>query len=64
MPVGWIADSGQRYGGHAYNDALAEARMHRVPVIVPACRQHWVDDEVNSRFSRPAGRNSLMVRMM
>jgi hypothetical protein len=23
MPVRWVADSGQRYGGHAYNDALA-----------------------------------------
>ncbi len=55
MPVGWIADSGQRYGGHAYNDGLAEARTHRVPVIVPACHQRWVDDEVTFTFLSPCG---------
>jgi competence protein ComEC len=55
MPVGWIADSGQRYGGHAYNDGLAEARAHRVPVIVPACHQRWVDDEVTFTFLSPCG---------
>jgi len=55
MTVGWIADSGQRYGGHAYNDGLAEARAHRVPVIVPACRQRWVDDEVTFTFLSPCG---------
>jgi competence protein ComEC len=55
MPVGWIADSGQRYGGHAYNDGLAEARTHRVPVIVPACHQRWVDDEVTFKFLSPCG---------
>ncbi len=55
MPVGWIADSGQRYGGHAYNDGLAEARRHRVPVIVPACHQRWVDDEVQLTFLTPCG---------
>ena len=55
MPVGWVADSGQRYGGHAYTDALAEARTHHVPVIVPACRQRWVDDEVTLTFLTPCG---------
>ncbi len=55
MPVGWVADSGQRYGGHAYNDGLAEARSHRVPVVVPACRQRWVDDEVTFTFLSPCG---------
>jgi competence protein ComEC len=55
MPVGWIADSGQRYGGHAYSDGLAEARTHRVPVIVPACHQRWVDDEVTFTFLSPCG---------
>ncbi len=55
MPIGWIADSGQRYGGHAYNDGLAEARAHRVPVVVPACRQRWVDDEVTFTFLSPCG---------
>jgi competence protein ComEC len=55
MPVGWVADSGQRYGGHAYNDALAEAQTHRVPVIVPACHQRWLDDEVTLTFLSPCG---------
>jgi competence protein ComEC len=55
IPVGWVADSGQRYGGHAYNDALAAARMHRVPVVVPTCRQRWVDDHVTLTFLSPCG---------
>jgi competence protein ComEC len=55
MQVGWVADSGQRYGGHAYNDALAAAWMRGVPVVVPACRQRWVDDEVTLTFLSPCG---------
>jgi competence protein ComEC len=55
MPVGWVADSGQRYGGHAYNDALAAARLRSVPVVVPACHQRWVDDEVQLTFLTPCG---------
>jgi competence protein ComEC len=55
MPVGWVADSGQRYGGHAYNDALAAARVRGVPVVVPACHQRWVDDEVQLTFLTPCG---------
>ena len=55
MPVGWVADSGQRYGGHAYNDALAAASLRGVPVVVPACRQRWVDDEVTFTFLSPCG---------
>jgi competence protein ComEC len=55
MPLGWVADSGQRYGGHAYNDGLAEARAHRVPVIVPACHRRWIDDEVTFAFLSPCG---------
>jgi competence protein ComEC len=55
MTVGWVADSGQRYGGRAYNDGLAEARTHRVPVIVPTCHQRWVDDEVTFTFLSPCG---------
>ncbi|MGD0473338.1 MAG: ComEC/Rec2 family competence protein, partial [Candidatus Velthaea sp.] len=55
MPVGWVADSGQRYGGHAYNDALAAARLRGVPVVVPTCHQRWVDDEVQLTFLTPCG---------
>jgi competence protein ComEC len=54
MPVGWVADSGQRYGGHAYNDALAAARMRQVSVVVPACHQRWID-EVTLTFLSPCG---------
>jgi beta-lactamase superfamily II metal-dependent hydrolase len=55
MPVGWVADSGQPYGGHAYNDALSAARLRGVPVVVPACHQRWVDDEVTFTFLSPCG---------
>jgi beta-lactamase superfamily II metal-dependent hydrolase len=55
MTVGWVADSGQRYGGHAYNDALAAARLRGVHVVVPACHQRWVDDEVTFTFLAPCG---------
>lgn len=53
MPVGWVADSGQRYGGLAYNDALASARIRQVSVKVPGCHQHWMDDEVALTFLSP-----------
>lgn len=55
VPVRWVADSGQRYGGHAYNDALAAARAEGVPVVVPACHQRAVDDEVALTFLSPCG---------
>ena len=55
MPVGWVADSGQQYGGHAYHDALAAARLRGVPVVVPACHQRWVDDEVRLTFLTTCG---------
>src|ERR1035438_7227572 len=55
MPVGWVADSGQRYGGHAYNDALAQARIHHAAVIVPGCHQRWLDDEITLTFLSPCG---------
>jgi hypothetical protein len=64
MPVGWVPDSGQRYSGRAHNDALAAARMHGVRVVLPACHQRWVDDEVALRsFLSPAGRHSRTARM-
>src|SRR5450631_938362 len=55
MPVRWVADSGQRSGGHAYNDALAAARMRGVPVVLPACYQRRVYDEVTFTFLSPCG---------
>jgi hypothetical protein len=55
MRVGWVADSGQRYGGHAYNDALAQARIHHVAVIVPGCHQRWLDDEITLTFLSSCG---------
>jgi len=55
MPVGWVADSGQRYGGHAYSDALREARVAHVVVAVPHCGERWSDDGVTVTFLTPCG---------
>jgi len=55
MPVGWVADSGQVYGGHAYADALQAARIARVVVTVPHCHEHWFDDGVTLTFLTPCG---------
>ena len=41
MPVGMIYDSGQTYGGRAHRDAIAEARAHRVPVVIARRGMRW-----------------------
>ena len=41
LRVDAIADSGQRYGGRAFNDGLSEAALHRVPVRVAQCGDRW-----------------------
>lgn len=41
LHVDAIADSGQRYGGRAFNDGLREAGMHRVPVHIARCGDRW-----------------------
>jgi competence protein ComEC len=45
MPVRMVFDSGQAYGGRAYNDALREARTHRVPVIVAQRGIRWASGD-------------------
>jgi competence protein ComEC len=39
--VAEFADGGQRYGGHAYQDALATARAQGVPIVYPHAGDEW-----------------------
>jgi competence protein ComEC len=44
-------DGGQEYGGHAYRDALEEARRHHVRMVAPRAGDVWQsDDGVRLRF--------------
>ncbi len=55
LHVGWLADSGQVYGGHAYHDALAEASRRNVELREPRAGDVWTtDDGVNLRFLAPS----------
>ncbi len=50
-----LADGGQRYGGHAYQDALATARDERVPIVYPRAGAQWhTDDGIVLRFLGPS----------
>jgi competence protein ComEC len=65
LRVAEFADSGQRYGGHAYQDALATARAQRLPVLEPRAGARWqTDDRVVLLFIGPSlpfigGRNAI-----
>lgn len=65
LRVGEIADSGQRYGGHAFRDALLTARSEHVPVIYPRAATQWrTDDGIVLHFIGPSlpfigGRNAI-----
>ena len=49
-----FADSGQVYGGHAYQDALATARSRAVAIVRPRIGQLWrSDDGVTLHFLWP-----------
>ncbi|MBV9973483.1 MAG: DNA internalization-related competence protein ComEC/Rec2, partial [Candidatus Eremiobacteraeota bacterium] len=49
-----FADSGQRYGGYAYNDALAVAHEQQIPVVRPASGSVWrTDDGISLTFLGP-----------
>jgi competence protein ComEC len=51
-----IADSGQQYGGRAFNDGLHEAALHHVPVHVARCGDRWAtDDGVQIDVLSPCG---------
>jgi competence protein ComEC len=50
-----LADSGQRYGGHAYQDTIATAQSDRVPIVYPRAGMIWrTDDGVTLRFLGPS----------
>ncbi|MBV8196586.1 MAG: ComEC/Rec2 family competence protein, partial [Candidatus Eremiobacteraeota bacterium] len=65
LRVGEVADSGQRYGGHAYRDALETARRENVPIVYPRAGMEWqTDDGVALHFIGPSlpfigGRNAI-----
>jgi competence protein ComEC len=49
-------DGGQRYAGHAYRDALDEARKHHVRILAPRAGDVWyTDDGVRLRFLTGSG---------
>lgn len=53
--VAEFADGGQRYGGHAYQDALATARAQGVPIVYPRASAEWrTDDGVVLHFLGPS----------
>jgi competence protein ComEC len=45
MPVGMMLDSGQSYGGRAYRDAFAAARVHGVPVVLARRGMRWISGD-------------------
>lgn len=50
-----FADSGQVYGGYAYNDALQTARADGVPIVYPRAGNVWrTDDGVTLTFIGPS----------
>ena len=65
LRVGQFDDGGQRYSGHAYQDALATARNERVPMVYPRAGTRWqTDDGVALTFIGPSlpfigGRNAI-----
>jgi len=55
LRVAQLADSGQRYGGHAYRDAIETARLDGVPILYPRAGAIWrTDDGIVLRFLGPA----------
>ncbi len=55
LRVDELADSGQQYPGHAYNDAIAVARRDRVPVVLPRAGETWrTADGLALRFIGPS----------
>jgi beta-lactamase superfamily II metal-dependent hydrolase len=43
--VSQIFDSGQVYGGRAFNDGMREAAIHNVPIGVARCGDRWSSDD-------------------
>jgi competence protein ComEC len=56
LRVDAIADSGQTYGGRAFNDGLREAALRHVPIHVARCGDRWAtDDGVTLSVLSPCG---------
>jgi competence protein ComEC len=56
LRVDAIADSGQTYGGRAFNDGLREAALNHVPIHVARCGDRWAtDDGVTLLVLSPCG---------
>ena len=56
LRVDAIADSGQGYGGRAFNDGLREAALYHVPIHVARCGDRWAtDDGVTLSVLSPCG---------
>jgi competence protein ComEC len=50
-----FADSGQKYGGYAYKDALQTAHAERVVIVYPRAGMVWrTDDGVTLTFIGPS----------
>ena len=55
LRVDAVADGGQRYGGHAYQDAIALARDQGVPIVYPRAGTIWqTDDGMVLQFLGPS----------
>ncbi|MBV8149040.1 MAG: DNA internalization-related competence protein ComEC/Rec2 [Candidatus Eremiobacteraeota bacterium] len=55
LRVNEFADSGQRYGGHAYRDAVATAKNNGVAIVYPRAGDQWrSNDGVVIRFLGPS----------
>lgn len=53
--VSEFADSGQKYGGYAYNDALQTAKLEQVPMVYPRAGTTWrTNDGVTLTFIGPS----------
>lgn len=53
--VAELADSGQRYSGYAWRDAIATARADRVPIVYPRAGMVWrTEDGVILTFIGPS----------
>jgi len=56
LRVDGIADSGQQYGGRAFNDGMREATLHHVPIHVARCGDRWASgDGVSLSVLSPCG---------
>jgi competence protein ComEC len=55
LGVAELADGGQRYGGHAYRDALETAHTQGLPIVYPRAGSEWrLDDGVSLHFLGPS----------